>query len=657
MVMQLVAQQQKQFLCPGEVKKFVVPVPWERQELPQIVQRYMECQWRNDDMSLLEFLRKAGADGQISQKYRRKHRLRFRRLNVPIELERWMNRYQADGQVLVAAITYTRSSDRHCGQWLLLNVPFRNVDDLWHPDAARLPQSLRCLGLCLLHRPDFWRNDACLTAEMTAEARTDLYIKNQLSMLRAKIELVDAYLSGELSVERHPDPPLHGVASTPSGPLQLAPEQALIIQTISERVEYALQARWGAEEDDAEAWGVWLDEQQYAPYQNQVSVVLGPAGSGKSTAVEQAVMRATRLGAHVGIACPTGMLATHYKTRHPDLDVDTVHGMFALHWQEAQTLDIMKKYDMIVIDEVGQLPQWVFERLLRLWDAADRRPALVFVGDFCQLTGVDGTTARQSPRWAKMRIMQLRDMKRCKCPRLRWKLELLRSATPSKQQLRKILRHHRAPTHRRPHAGAPTSNDIAKVLRETPRTTFLTITRQASKRLNECAVQVLFEHSQPLRRIPGDPDENPDNFWGQHQVAAEEYHMTIYEGMRVRITRNEDKERGFVNGMGATVQCMRRSGVQVITDAGRILLVHPVTHEIILSDGSIRRMTFFPLRLGYSTTLHKVQGATLSHITLWLDRPGVRAALYVALSRVQYDEDWRFIGDIGIWHCLPARLS
>ena len=116
--------------------------------------------------------------------------------------------------------------------------------------------------------------------------------------------------------------------------------------------------------------------------------------------------------------------------------------------------------------------------------------------------------------------------------------------------------------------------------------------------------------------------------------------MTIYEGMRVRITRNEDKERGFVNGMGATVQRMRRSGVQVITDAGRILLVHPVTHEIILSDGSIRRMTFFPLRLGYSTTLHKVQGATLSHITLWLDRPGVRAALYVALSRVQYDEDW-----------------
>ena len=152
--------------------------------------------------------------------------------------------------------------------------------------------------------------------------------------------------------------------------------------------------------------------------------------------------------------------------------------------------------------------------------------------------------------------------------------------------------------------------------------------------------------------IPCDPQENFKNFWKGTQVDAEPFWMPVHQSMRVTITRNTDKEHGFVNGMGATVQCMRRSGVQVLTDHGQVLLVHPVTHETWLPDGSCRKTTAFPLRLGYSTTLHKIQGATLSHITIWMDVPFIRAALYVALSRVQHDRDWRFVGSIQREHCL-----
>ena len=49
------------------------------------------------------------------------------------------------------------------------------------------------------------------------------------------------------------------------------------------------------------------------------------------------------------------------------------------------------------------------------------------------------------------------------------------------------------------------------------------------------------------------------------------------------------------------------------------------------------------LRLGYASALHKVQGATLPHITVWLDVPNMPAAAYVALSRVEYDARWRYI--------------
>ena len=134
---------------------------------------------------------------------------------------------------------------------------------------------------------------------------------------------------------------------------------------------------------------------------------------------------------------------------------------------------MMQPYDLMVIDEVGQLPTWIFDRLLRLWDAADRRPALVFVGDFCQLTGLDGTTARDSLRWHEMHIMQLREMRRCKCPSLRWKLELLRNTIPSGKQLKKIVRGHRANMRKTSRGKIPTAEDIAAIMRETPNTTFV----------------------------------------------------------------------------------------------------------------------------------------------------------------------------------------
>ena len=41
-------------------------------------------------------------------------------------------------------------------------------------------------------------------------------------------------------------------------------------------------------------------------------------------------------------------------------------------------------------------------------------------------------------------------------------------------------------------------------------------------------------------------------------------------------------------------------------------------------------------------------------MTVWLDVPGVEAAGYVALSRVERDADWRFVGDPTVNHFVPA---
>ena len=96
-------------------------------------------------------------------------------------------------------------------------------------------------------------------------------------------------------------------------------------------------------------------------------VLTGPAGSGKSTVVEHVVWHMREAGARVLIACPTGKLSSAYRTRWRGVTVDTVHGAFMLFKTEAETSDLLYAYDLVIVDEVGQLPMSTFDRIMRLW--------------------------------------------------------------------------------------------------------------------------------------------------------------------------------------------------------------------------------------------------------------------------------------------------
>lgn len=70
----------------------------------------------------------------------------------------------------------------------------------------------------------------------------------------------------------------------------------------------------------------------------------------------------------------------------------------------------------------------------------------------------------------------------------------------------------------------------------------------------------------------------------------------------------------------------QRLDVDMIT--GWRLVVFPLAE-----DANGHRVRLYPVRLGYARTVYKMQGATLDHMTLWLDTPGCPAAGYVGLSR------------------------
>ena len=458
-------------------------------------------------------------------------------------------------------------------------------------------------------------------------------------MLSAHTEVIDMYWEGSLVKNEDPVPDrfLNAIENE-----NWTAWQRHIIGELSAAIGESVRRQYREDDND-----------ESVDKDHNLIAILGPAGSGKSV-LTQAVVRPTmELGGRVLITAPTGMLTTVLREKFPDVDVDTVHAAFLFHLRPHESLMVMQEYNYVIVEEVGQLTQNMFDRIVNIWEAADQQPVLVFVGDFYQLRDVpenDEYPARafDSPKWPNVRKKVLTEMLRCKCDVLAKKLSILRTSKPTKKQFREIVRGHKAPErgNRQTYKmQAPTVEEILTIFDETPQTLFVTISKKATKQLNDLALDAKFSNVEPLCWVPGDPDGNPDNFRGQEILSWTPPEIPIFNGMTLILTQNLHKDRDYVNGMRVHVCGVTQHGVRVRTITGRDLVLYRWTDTY--------RVTYFPIRLGYATTLHKVQGLTLQHITLWLDVPGVEAAGYVALSRVQHDVDWRYIGELTPFHFVP----
>ena len=144
--------------------------------------------------------------------------------------------------------------------------------------------------------------------------------------------------------------------------------------------------------------------------------------------------------------------------------MDTCAGAFFLYKDSAEVMDCLTQYDMIAVDEVSQLSQKDFERIIQMWEDADRVPCLVFAGDFWQLPGVQPTRATDSPKWRMVHQIELHEMWRCKDETLREKLVALRTSMPTKKLLKRIaLRHKAWSGHHQ-----PTAWDLQQLYRSAP---------------------------------------------------------------------------------------------------------------------------------------------------------------------------------------------
>jgi len=272
----------------GGKRDFIVPVP-DQQDMPPEVRQYEMCDWKGSQMTLLDFLRKTNADGEIIGWLRRKFEhyvikeayalytsrggqlkrdkfvtavscvrkadpgkppfwdaaLAFMEIpggedvTQPIPLKDFARCYDMRGEKIVAAHMLSRLNDKFHGQWLMLHVPFARATDFRSHDVdERVPEAHRYLAMALVcqHRvaKNMWLDETAIDDEMKMEAHTKAHRQTVINQFRAQAAMVRQYLDGTLDKTAPGAAAAATAAAPPAQPLRR--RHALPIQRRYERM-------------------------------------------------------------------------------------------------------------------------------------------------------------------------------------------------------------------------------------------------------------------------------------------------------------------------------------------------------------------------------------------------------------------------------------
>ena len=457
----------------GGKRDFVVPLPdvenlSERHE----VRRYEAAAWARGKISLLDFLRKTNAEGGVSAWLKKKHAAQAE----PGEaLEQFAARYKMQGEKVVAADMGSRLGDKFYGQWLTLNMPFKKLNDFVDEEQLKkVPPQHRYLTMALLH--GYGQNTEEMDLELKIEGHSRKAAQSIKDMLAANKTLIEDYLAGRVAEEAPAAAAEVGQNAAAAARMGYNRQQRRFKEVLDEAVDRALRGR---SEDAAEV----EEAQAQARAEARALVCMGPPGTGKTTVCHVKIEELLANSGKVLFALPTAQLASRMRERYgrrAGLDIDTCHAAFGLNEVAAGELPFLVTYDLIVVDEVSQLTAQHSDRILRLWEAADKLPALVFVGDRWQMSGFGDQRPWQSNHWKRATFKtEFIHSYRCQDPEFEKLLKQLRTSKPDKKTLRQLQRRKAwGPP------GPPTPEGLSRLLHAHPNTTIVACSRAGAEEVN-----------------------------------------------------------------------------------------------------------------------------------------------------------------------------
>ena len=169
-------------------------------KVPVDIEKYMQCEWRSANMCLLDFLQRSDREGNIHSSLKQ----RYKQTSAGSTLEEFANRCSTNGTVMVAAVKYSRRNSSFYKQWLLLHVPFRQVDDLWNEAVEAVPPELQGSALCLLQSSEVLEIHARNLSRNGVGVLTRLNHREHSRSSQSSTEVIDAYLSGRRQITEPP---------------------------------------------------------------------------------------------------------------------------------------------------------------------------------------------------------------------------------------------------------------------------------------------------------------------------------------------------------------------------------------------------------------------------------------------------------------------
>ena len=384
-------------------------------EQPLFVEQYRTSTWRRENMPLLEFLRKSSSStGAVAGWLQKLWKASSRNLS----LEEFANRHRMQGEQVVAAEFLWRLNDQFYGQWCMMHIPFRSPKKFAVKNVLeKVPARYQWLATAVVLTDDahassqdlvgYWRDPIRIAQDMQHEAHSDGFIQDVLAFVEAQVLAIDRYLAGQLD-RREEQAAADGQQAPQRGPPAslFQGKQALLRQLVQKRVDLAMQGTASAEEETWERLRAEASRKGHRPI-----VCSGRPGTGKTTVLHRNVHDTLAAGGSVLVTIPTARQSTRMAAKlgsHELLVVETSAAAFQFHKPEQEVMYAMHGFALVIVDEFSQLSQDQYERILRMWHAADNFPALIFAGDKYQLPGIEPTRPWHSPAWGKRHAVLLR---------------------------------------------------------------------------------------------------------------------------------------------------------------------------------------------------------------------------------------------------------
>ena len=376
--------------------------------------------------------------------------------------------------------------------------------------------------------------------------------------------------------------------------------------------------------------------------------LVGEPGSGKTEVFIRFCAFAIKNQLRVLILCPTGQLVASYRQKLPEHEaicIDTIHAGLAIYREDESLVEHsppskLRLYDTILIDEGSQIDDDMARKLVYALECLPQKPFIGVAADYRQLQPVGKSGAMH--RWCLgLHTITLRTIHRTKDMELLTFLGLCRTKQPSRMQLYDFFQGRRYRSGRLLHAvraGMRLAEETGKAFM------WLCVTNAGADHINRAMLHTLglLEKAERLG-VPGDPN------------SGDSMPFFASPGIAIRLTRNLDKERGFVNGaMGYVDTILHCEDERPIVftvrliGTGVLVLVHPIWTN---------KQRVLPCTYGYATTIRRAQGATYYHGCLYFDHsyPPEPGYGYVGASRFQSRSGCYLYGKIRRTDWVPVH--